>query len=82
MSHSDPQPTLGYAIRELRTESSLSQDELAELAELDPAELSRIESGRADPAWGDVRRIARALGVSLESLAELAEELEERGLRP
>lgn len=82
MPHSDPQPTLGYAIRELRTESSLSQEQLAELSELDPAELSRIESGRADPAWGDVRRIAQALGVSLGALAELAEKLEERELRP
>lgn len=80
--HSDPQPTLGYAIRELRTGSSLSQEALAERSELDPAEISRIESGRADPAWGDVRRIAAALGVSLEALAELAEELEERELRP
>jgi transcriptional regulator with XRE-family HTH domain len=82
MPHSDPQPTLGYAIRELRTESSLSQEALADRTELEPAEIARIESGQADPAWGDVRRIAQALGVSLESLAELAEELEKRELRP
>lgn len=55
----------------------LSQEALAERAELDPTEISRIEAGRADPAWGDVRRIAKGLGVPLEELAELAEELEE-----
>ena len=80
--HSDPQPTLGYAIREMRTGSSLSQEALAERSGLDPVEISRIESGRADPAWGDVRRIAAALEVSLEALAERAEELEERELKP
>lgn len=75
---SDPQPTLGHAIRALRQKSQLSQEELAERSELEPSEIARIESGRADPAWGDVRRIARVLDVSLERLAELAEELEER----
>ncbi len=29
-----------------------------------------------DPSWGDMRRIARALDVSLEMLSELAEEYE------
>jgi transcriptional regulator with XRE-family HTH domain len=80
MPHSDPQPTLGKAIRALREGSSLSQEELAERSELEPAEIAQIESGGADPHWGDVRRIAQALGVSLESLAELAEELEGREL--
>jgi transcriptional regulator with XRE-family HTH domain len=78
MPHSDPQPTLGKAIRALRKGSSLSQEELAERSALEPAEIAQIESGAADPAWGDVRRIAQALEVSLEALAELAEELEGR----
>lgn len=82
MPNSDPQPALGHAIRALRQESRMSQEALAERSELDPAEIARIESGRADPLWGDVRRIARALDVSLEKLAELAEELEGGELRP
>lgn len=82
MPNSDPQPTLGHAIRALRQESQLSQEGLAERSELDPAEIARIESGRGDPTWGDVRRIARALDVPLEKLAELAEELEEREVTP
>lgn len=82
MPNSDPQPTLGHAIRALRQESQMSQEALAEHSELAPAEIARIESGHLDPAWGDVRRIAQALDVSLEKLAELAEELEEREITP
>lgn len=78
MPHSDPQPTLGDAVRALRKRAGLSQEALAERSELNPSEVSRIESGLTDPAWGDVRRIAKGLGVPLEELAELAEELEDR----
>jgi DNA-binding beta-propeller fold protein YncE len=37
---------------------------------------SHIESGRNNPAWGSVRRIAGALDVPISELAKLAEELE------
>ncbi|HEX5983462.1 MAG TPA: helix-turn-helix transcriptional regulator [Solirubrobacterales bacterium] len=82
MPESDPQPALGQAVRALRQKAEMSQEALAARAELDPAAISRIEAGQVDPAWGDVRRIARGLDVPLEALAELAEELEGRELRP
>jgi len=40
--------------------------------------LSRIESGDDDPRWGDMRRVARGLGVSMEELSEVAETSEDR----
>lgn len=46
-------------------------------AGIHPTWISHIESGRNNPAWGSVRRIAAALDVSLADLAALAEELEE-----
>jgi len=73
---SDPQIGLGRAIRKLRTDASLSQETLGNDAELHPTWISHIESGRVSPTWGNVRRIARGLGVSLPELAALAEELE------
>jgi transcriptional regulator with XRE-family HTH domain len=76
MPPSDPQPALGDAVRALRQQAALSQETLAERSGLDPSAIARIESGRTDPTWGDVRRIAQALDVPLEELAELAEELE------
>jgi transcriptional regulator with XRE-family HTH domain len=72
----EPQPGLGRAIKQLRTERGLSQEEIGLRAEIHPTWISHIESGRNNPAWGSVRRIAAALGVRLSELAALAEELE------
>jgi transcriptional regulator with XRE-family HTH domain len=71
----EPQPGLGKAIRQLRTERGLSQEELGLRARIHPTWISHIESGRNNPAWGSVRRIAEALGVRLSELAALSEEL-------
>jgi transcriptional regulator with XRE-family HTH domain len=73
----EPQPGLGRAIKKLRTEQGLSQEEVGLRAEIHPTWISHIESGRNNPAWGSVRRIAAALGVKLSELAALAEELDD-----
>jgi transcriptional regulator with XRE-family HTH domain len=57
----------------------LSQEDLAVRAELDAGLVAGIEAGQADPTWGDARRIAAALGTTVDRLAELVEELEEEG---
>lgn len=72
----DPQIGLGKAIRKLRTEGELSQEALGERAEIHPTWISHIESGRINPTWGNVRRIARGLKVPLQRLAQLAEDYE------
>jgi transcriptional regulator with XRE-family HTH domain len=69
----EPQPGLGKAIKQLRTERGLSQEELGRRAEIHPTWISHIESGRNNPAWGSVRRIAGALEVRLSELAALSE---------
>jgi transcriptional regulator with XRE-family HTH domain len=72
----DPQIGLGQAIRTLRKDSNLSQETLGERAEIHPTWISHIESGRINPTWGNVRRIAGGLKVPLSRLAELAEKYE------
>jgi transcriptional regulator with XRE-family HTH domain len=72
---SDPQISLGQAIRQMRLACGLSQEEVAHRADLHPTWLSHIEAGR-NPAWGTIRRIAAALGVEVSDLARLAEEIE------
>jgi len=72
----DPQIGLGKAIRTLRIEANLSQVVLGRRAEIHSTWISHIESGRINPTWGNVRRIAQGLNVSLIELAELAERLE------
>ena len=73
----DPRVGLGKAIRELRKEKQLSQEALGNSAEIHPTWISHIESGRINPTWGNVRRIARGLEVPLGRLADLAEGYEE-----
>lgn len=72
----DPQIGLAKAIRKLRTEGKLSQEALGERAGIHPTWISHIESGRINPTWGNVRRIARGLKVPLSRLAQLAEDYE------
>ena len=72
----DPQIGLGKAIRQLRQDGGLSQETLGHRAEIHPTWISHIESGRINPTWGNVRRIAAGLKVPLSQLAELAEEFE------
>lgn len=76
----EPQAGLGAALKEMRLERGLSQEDLAHRASLHPTWISHLESGRENPAWGTVRKLAAALDVSLSTLAERAEALEpERG---
>jgi transcriptional regulator with XRE-family HTH domain len=74
----DPQIGLGKAIRKLRQEAKLSQETLGHRAEIHPTWISHIESGRINPTWGNVRRIAAGLKIPLAQLAALAEEFEGR----
>lgn len=57
----------------LRERAGLSPSELAERAGVSTSSLTRIESGDEDPSWGDMRGVAKGLGVSMELLAEVAE---------
>jgi transcriptional regulator with XRE-family HTH domain len=72
----DPQIGLGKAIRQLRQEVHLSQEALGLRADIHPTWISHLESGRINPTWGNMRRIAFGLRVSLSELAALAEYLE------
>ncbi|NPD06531.1 helix-turn-helix transcriptional regulator [Nocardioides sp. zg-1308] len=71
---------MGRAIRTLREEADLSQQELGERAGYSKGagagvSMSRVEAGRMRPGPAKLGGIAHALGVSLELLAETAEQL-------
>lgn len=68
-----PQPALGKAIRQLRNERGLTQQDLAAKADLTGRSLSAIETGRANPTWATVGDIASALHVSISAVARMAE---------
>jgi transcriptional regulator with XRE-family HTH domain len=79
----DPQIGLSKAIRQLRKKQQLSQEALGLRADIHPTWISHLESGRVNPTWGNMRRIAGGLRVPLPVLAALAEDLElEHGTAP
>jgi transcriptional regulator with XRE-family HTH domain len=58
-------------LRKARERAGLSQSSLARAAGIAPDAVSRIESGaRANPGFSTVARLASALGLSLDALAE------------
>jgi transcriptional regulator with XRE-family HTH domain len=62
--------SFGRNVARIRSELGLSQDKLAEKAELDRTFLSGIERGVRNPGIKTVLRIARALQVGVADLCE------------
>lgn len=77
-----PQVALGRAIRLRREEIKLTQETLADAADLDPTSIRGLERGVGNPTWDVVDRIARALGLALHELADRADQLETSNRRP
>jgi transcriptional regulator with XRE-family HTH domain len=58
----------GQNIRKLRTEKGLSQEALADKADLDSTYISGIERGVRNPSLLSIVRIAKALGTDSGNL--------------
>ena len=67
-------PALGRAIRQLREQRGLTQEELATHAGMTFGTVSRLESAKSAPAWATVMQLIDALGVSLPELALAVEQ--------
>ena len=59
---------LGETIRGLRKKAGLSQERLAEKAELSPVYISRVECGKENISVDAAMRIAKAVGIRLHDL--------------
>ena len=59
---------LGETIRSYRKQARLSQEKLAEKAELHPVYISAVERGQKTISVDALMRMARALNVSLQDL--------------
>src|SRR5579883_964244 len=68
----------GFAARlkELRERAGLSQDELADRADLYKFSVAKLEQGVREPTWATVLNLAHALGVSVEAF--VTESMESR----
>ena len=66
---------LAKKIRELRNKKGISQEKLARLADVSYNTIVKIESGESkNPTFGTMAGIAKALGISLDQLADLKNE--------
>lgn len=62
--------TLGREIKKARADKGWKQQDLQRATGLSQTYLSQIELGKVDPRFSIVERIACALGVSLDRLAQ------------
>lgn len=66
---------LGEAVRRLRTEAEMSQEELAEAAGTDLTQVGGIERGIRNPSYTTLLRLATALETEVGDLTSLADRL-------
>jgi transcriptional regulator with XRE-family HTH domain len=66
---------LGEAVRRLRAEAELSQEQLAERAATDLTQVGGIERGVRNPSYTTLLRLASALETSVGELTTLADRL-------
>jgi transcriptional regulator with XRE-family HTH domain len=69
----DVREKLGQNLRDHRERAGLSQEELAELCELDRTEISLLERGLRFPRLDTLVRLSR--GLKLDSVAQLLENI-------
>jgi transcriptional regulator with XRE-family HTH domain len=63
-----PRAILGKNINRLRMQRGLTQDDLAELAEIDRRYVQRIEAGTANPGIDVICRVREALRASWDEM--------------
>ena len=68
MAKSDPRKLIGQRVRDLRVAKGLSQEKLAECADIHRTYIGDVERGQRNIALINMNRIALALGVPLSSL--------------
>jgi transcriptional regulator with XRE-family HTH domain len=67
-THSSHQKKIGEAIRKHRKNAGMSQEKLAEKADLHPVYLGEVERGREAVSVRALVRISKALGIRLREL--------------
>jgi transcriptional regulator with XRE-family HTH domain len=74
------QHALGQAVKRRREELGLTQEQLANNADLHQRWISNVENGKRNPSYGSLRRLAAGLELSASELLTRAEQIEAGGL--
>jgi transcriptional regulator with XRE-family HTH domain len=67
---------LGKALRALRDEVGITQEQLAGLLNVDPTFVGRLERGQRGAHWRTIRRILAALDMGVAQFASAIEDAE------
>ena len=70
------QQALGLAAKHRREELGLTQEQLANDTELHQRWISNVETGKRNPSYGSLRRLASGLELSASELLARAEQIE------
>jgi transcriptional regulator with XRE-family HTH domain len=60
--------SFGLRIKTLRQKQTISQEKLAEMADLHRTYINLVESGKRNISLRNINKLSKALGVSLEDL--------------
>ncbi len=66
---------LGLAVRQIRNEKGLSQEDLAYSIDKDQPSINRLERGRINPSYLYLLEITFGLEVKLEDITQLADKI-------
>ncbi len=72
------QIALGEAVKARRHELDLTQEQLANETELHQRWISNVETGKRNPSYGSLRKLAAGLGLTASDLVARAEGREGR----
>jgi XRE family transcriptional regulator, regulator of sulfur utilization len=70
------QAALGHAVKARRGELGITQETLANDTELHQRWISNVETGKRNPSYASLRRLAAGLGLSASELLARAEQIE------
>ena len=70
---------LGLAVKRRREELDLTQEALSLRAELHQRWISNVETGKRNPSYASLRRLAAGLDLTASELLALAEQIEASG---
>jgi transcriptional regulator with XRE-family HTH domain len=71
-----PQRALGLAVKARRQELGLTQEQLANDTDLHQRWISNVETGKRNPSYASLRRLAAGLELSASELIGRAEQAE------
>jgi transcriptional regulator with XRE-family HTH domain len=70
------QLALGLAVKARREELGLTQEQIANNTDLHQRWISNVETGKRNPSYGSLRRLAAGLDISTSQLIARAEQIE------